>query len=70
MPQLNSAAGYHICKYGKISSEWIRIGKDIQLTIKIPAGMRGRITLENGWLFENGNTFFNAADGTYILHKK
>ena len=70
VPQLNSAAGYHICKYGKISSEWIRIGKDIQLTIKIPAGMRGRITLENGWLFENGNTFFNAADGTYILHKK
>ena len=70
VPQLNSASGFHICSFGKISSAWKRADEGAELTVEIPDGMRGMIYLESGWTFEDGKAWKKAASGTYKITAK
>lgn len=71
VPQLDDASGFHICSLGKISSAWRRVEDGIELTVEIPAGMKGMILLEDRWIFaEDGKAWKPAASGTYLLRRK
>ena len=50
---------------GKIASAWKREGDEIILTVEIPAGMSGRMTLREGYAFANGEGEKPAVSGSY-----
>lgn len=54
---LTHAEAYHDVPAGRVSSAWRRDGEEIELTVEAPAGCRGEIRLESGWVFASGKTF-------------
>ena len=70
IPQLTHAEGFHLAPAGRIASSWQR-GDDghIRLTVDLPAGMTGRIWLENGFVFDDGLAVKPAASGTYTIRR-
>lgn len=70
IPQLTHAEGFYIAPAGRIASAWQREeGGDIRLTVELPAGMTGRIWLENGFVFDDGLAVKPAASGTYTIRR-
>ena len=68
VPQLDSASGFHLAPAGKIASSWVREGGEIRLTVEFPADMTGRISLEPGYVFDDGLAVKPAASGEYRIH--
>ena len=62
---LQNAEGYHVIPAGKITSAWKREGDEILLTLEIPDGMAGRISLPEGYSFADGETEKPAVSGAY-----
>lgn len=73
VPQLSEAEGFHLAPAGRIASHWKREGDRILLTISLPSSMTGRIYLENGWVFEEGDreglAAWPAQEGTYSIRR-
>ena len=65
MTALEDASAYHLTPVGKIASAWKRAGKEITLTVEIPEGMKGCITLRKGYAFADGETVKPAVSGSY-----
>ena len=62
---LEDASAYHVTSVGKIASAWKREGDEIVLTLEIPEGMSGKISLREGYTFTNGETVKPAVSGSY-----
>ena len=62
---LEDASAYHISPVGKIASAWKREGDEIVLTVEIPEGMSGRMTLREGYAFADGEGEKPAVSGSY-----
>lgn len=67
---LTHAEGWHTGPFGKMESAWKRTGDQIKLTISLPDTMDGRITLEDGWCFEDGTSQATAENKTYTVFKR
>lgn len=61
-------SGFHLAPAGKIASSWVREGGEIRLTVEFPADMTGRISLEPGYVFDDGLAVKPAASGEYRIH--
>lgn len=70
VPQLENASGFYISPHGKISSSWVRSKEGIELTLEIPAGVKGMILLEDNWIFQDGLTWRAVSTGTYTIKQK
>lgn len=64
---LDSAKGWHDAPAGRITSDWKRDGDAIVLTVQVPEGVYGRITLENGYVFDNDVAQKPLSSGTYRI---
>ena len=64
---LEDASAYHLTPVGKIASAWKREGKEITLTVEIPEGMKGCITLRKGYTFADGDPVKPAVSGSYRI---
>ena len=64
---LDHAEGYHQTPVGRISSAWKRDRGEIVLTVEIPSGMKGRITLREGFVFAQGGRTLPAVSGSYRI---
>ena len=64
---LEDASAYHLTPVGKIASAWKREGKEITLTVEIPEGMKGCITLRKGYAFADGDPVKPAVSGSYRI---
>ena len=68
---LEDASAYHVTPAGKITSAWRREGDEIILTVEIPEGMGGRMTLREGYAFSDGEGEKPAVSGSYrVVCKK
>lgn len=52
--RLSHAKAYYDSKYGRIGSEWNRVGDGIELKLIIPPGTHGRVVLKSGYEFDDG----------------
>lgn len=64
---LSSAAAHHILPEGKVSSEWERVGDEIEWRVEIPEECHGMLLLDKHWQFTDGRRFKPAASGVYHL---
>lgn len=67
---LDNAEAYHISPLGKIASSWKRVDQNIMLTLEIPTEMKTIISLEKGYVFEDGTTEKEAYTGNFLVLKK
>ena len=68
---LEDTSAYHVTSVGQIASAWRREGDEIVLTVEIPEGMGGKISLRDGYAFSNGETEKPAVSGSYrVIQKK
>ena len=68
---LEDASAYHVTPAGKIASAWKREGDEIILTVEIPEGMSGTISLREGYAFADGEGEKPAVSGSYrVIRKK
>ena len=66
---LTHAEAYHLSPVGKITSKWRRNGQEIILDITVPEHMFGKITVSDGYTFEDGKTEMPLLSGKYLLVK-
>ena len=64
---LDFAEGFHEAPAGKIVSRWEREGENVRLEITLPPGCKGEIRLENGWVFESGQSVQEISSGKINL---
>jgi alpha-L-rhamnosidase len=67
--KLEHAKAFHILTTGKVEVSWKRMYDKIVLNITADKGVKGKIVLENGYVFENALSYKDLANGSYIISK-
>ena len=68
--EMKDASAWFDSNHGKIESNWVREGEKIRLAVTVPEGMHGTLSLEPGWVLENGAASCPAASGTYVIRMR
>ena len=68
--EMKDASAWFDSNHGKIESNWVREGEKIRLAVTVPEGMHGTLSLEPGWVLENGAVSCPAASGTYVIRMR
>jgi len=64
---LDYAEGWHRAPEGEIRVRWERTEGGVALKVAVPEGLRGRVKLPGGFVFEDGTAVKEAETGEYTL---
>jgi len=68
--KLEHAKAYHILPAGKVEVSWKRAFDKIILNVYADKGIKGKIVLENGYVFENTLSYKDLITGSYVISKE